>query len=131
MTTSDYIDILRNDIHIHRLDENKKIRSSAVALYTQWVHDALRLPAWVKSVGQVYILASIRDLLAIIHRVPIPTSTSVQFHYSTTCETLIPICPPVFSSLQVQRMTMTWTGDSRKSSESHSATVLQSEMFSI
>ena len=61
MNAQSYIDILRDDIIVHTFDEHDRPWPSAVALYTQRVQDAFRLPAWVKSVGKMYIIASIHN----------------------------------------------------------------------
>ena len=123
MTASSYIDILRDDVH--NFDDHDSW-PSAVVQFTQRVLDALRLPAWIKSVGQVYIIHSIRDLFNIIHRVPILTSRIAHVHCSASYAHMTVMFPLILPSL-----TMTCTDASRQSSESRSATVLHSAMLSI
>ena len=124
MSASSYIDILRDDVYIHNFDDQDCSWPSAVVQYTQRIQDALKLPAWVKSVGQVYIVLSIRDLFNIIHRVPILTSRSAHFLCSTSYVTLnviFHLIPPM--------LTMTCTDVSRQPLESRSVTVQHSAMF--
>ena len=52
MIAPSYIDILRDDIYVQNFYDHPW--PSAVALYTQRVQDALKLPAWTKSVGHIY-----------------------------------------------------------------------------
>ena len=119
MNASSYIDILRDDIYVHSFDEDDCPWPSAVALYTQQVQDAFRLPAWVKSVGKMYIISSIRHSFDIIHRDPILSSRSVHVHFSKSCVPLTLICTRTYTSPRVQRRTC--TGGSKLPSGSRSA----------
>ena len=126
MSASSYIDILRDDIYVHNFDDHDCSWPPAVAQYTQRVLDALRLPSWIISVGQVYIIHSIRDLFSIIYRVPILTSRIAHVHCSASYAHMTVMFPLILPSL-----TMTCTDASRQPSESRSATVLHSAMLSI
>ena len=126
MSALSYIDILRDDIYVHNFDDHDCSWPPAVVQYTQRVPDAFRLPSWIKSVGNIYIIHSIRDSFNIIHRVPILTSRIAHVHCSTNYAPLALIFLLVFP-----RLTMTCTNGSRQPSESLSATVLHSAMLSI
>ena len=125
-----YIDILRDDINFH--SEHDYFCPPAVVLYTQCILDALRLPAWIKLVSWIYVTTGtcLRDSPIMILRVHIPTSMSVLFHCSMSCASLT-LNFLTSSNPQVQRPTSTWIRGSRIRSEPHSATVLQSAMFSM
>ena len=126
MSAPSYTDVLRDDIYIHDFDDQDFSWPSAVALYAQHVQDALRLPDWIKSVGQVCMApsTSIPDLFNITHRVPILTSRSAHFLCSTSYVTLTAMYHFISP-----RLTMICTDVSRQPSESRSAIVQHSGMF--
>ena len=129
MNASSYIDILRDDIYVHSFDERDRPWPPAVALYTQRIQNAFRLPAWVKSVGKMYIISSIRHSFDIIHRAPILSSRSAHVHFSKSCVPLTLICTRMHTSQRVHRMTC--TGGSRLPLGSRSAIVPLSVVFSM